>query len=106
MWFVARQENVGYIKYGGGGSWVGLGVDVVGEGGLFQNYSQDWDKYALQMSIKLLVSKIVETDFYVTLDADIVVVGGVKGGDFVRGGKGNWVMEERRVSLGGVGGGQ
>eukprot|EP00520_Triparma_pacifica_P012352 CAMPEP_0118647660 /NCGR_PEP_ID=MMETSP0785-20121206/8731_1 /TAXON_ID=91992 /ORGANISM="Bolidomonas pacifica, Strain CCMP 1866" /LENGTH=392 /DNA_ID=CAMNT_0006539781 /DNA_START=80 /DNA_END=1255 /DNA_ORIENTATION=+ len=72
-------------------------VDVVGEGTLFVNYSNEWDKYALQMSIKLLVANIVETDFYVTLDADVVTVGSVGLEDFVREGRGNWVMEERNT---------
>ena len=80
----------------------GTSVRVVGERSLFHNYSEGWDKYALQMSIKLLVSRIIITDFYVTLDADVVAVGEVGVEDFVREGKGNWVKEVR----GGGGGGR
>ena len=56
------------------------GVRVVDEQVLFRSESGHdilinplWDKYALAMAIKLLAAHLVTTDFYVTLDADVLV---------------------------------
>jgi len=38
-----------------------------------------WDKYAIQMALKLLVSTMVDTDYYLTLDADVIAVGPLPG---------------------------
>lgn len=51
-------------------------VTVVEESSLFDGAIQStWHKYALQMAIKLLVARRVMTKYYITLDADNVVVG-------------------------------
>lgn len=46
---------------------------LVAESTLFENaIDARWPTYALQMALKLLVAPFIETDFYVTLDADVV----------------------------------
>lgn len=60
--------------------------------------SNSWNKYALQMAIKLKVSKIVNTEFYVTLDADVLVANNLVVSDFVDNDRrGNYVQEARSV---------
>lgn len=44
--------------------------------------------YRVQMLLKLAAANLVRTEFYVTLDCDVVLGGGLKRGDLVRGGKG------------------
>ncbi|GMH49036.1 hypothetical protein TL16_g00428 [Triparma laevis f. inornata] len=72
---------------------------VVGEEELFEgSFNQSWNKYALQMAIKLKVSKIVTTEFYVTLDADVLVANNLVVSDFVDNDRrGNYVQEARSV---------
>lgn len=73
-----------------------LPVEVFPEQALFQEFNPQWDKYALQMGIKLMVSRVVEDDWYVTLDADVVVTGDLEWSDFVsEDGRGNYVQEKR-----------
>lgn len=53
-----------------------LPISIVGESSLFDGtIDPSWNKYALQMALKLLVAQIVMTEHYITLDADVVVVG-------------------------------
>ena len=47
------------------------------------------------MAIKLKVATIVETSFYVTLDADVLAADTLLFEDFVREGRGNYVEEAR-----------
>mmetsp|Transcript_26119 Transcript_26119/g.80369 ORF Transcript_26119/g.80369 Transcript_26119/m.80369 type:complete len:92 (-) Transcript_26119:805-1080(-) len=51
-------------------------IKVINESTLFHGMPRaSWNKYALQMAIKLLVAQHVATNYYITLDADIVAVG-------------------------------
>mmetsp|Transcript_6967 Transcript_6967/g.12535 ORF Transcript_6967/g.12535 Transcript_6967/m.12535 type:complete len:435 (-) Transcript_6967:34-1338(-) len=73
-------------------------IRIVGEEELFINFSHGWNKYALQMAIKLKVSKLVNTEFYLTLDADVLVASNLAVSDFVDNDrKGNYVREARNV---------
>lgn len=51
-------------------------IRVVGENTLFARggIPASADKYGLQMALKLLVAKVVQTPFYLTLDADLVLL--------------------------------
>ena len=51
-----------------------LDVSILSESSLFDGHANR-NSYALQMAIKLLVSQHVMTNFYITLDADVIVVG-------------------------------
>jgi len=57
----------------------------------------DWQKYALQMLLKLLVAKRVKTAYYITLDADIVIVGMLNKSKLLPDGKGLFSAEPRSV---------
>ncbi|EGB05439.1 expressed protein [Aureococcus anophagefferens] len=51
-------------------------ITLVAESSLFDGVVEDtWHNYALQMALKLLVARHVTTEHYITLDADVVVVG-------------------------------
>ncbi|CAN0553012.1 unnamed protein product [Laminaria digitata] len=53
-----------------------------------------WNKYALQMALKLLASSLVKTSFYLTLDADVLCTKeGLSEEDLLPRGKGNFVPE-------------
>lgn len=53
-----------------------------------------WSKYALQMALKLLVSSLIRTEYYLTLDADILCSkAGLSEEDLLPEGKGNYVPE-------------
>lgn len=53
-----------------------------------------WSKYALQMALKLLVSSLIRTEYYITLDADILCSKvGLTEEDLLPQGKGNYVPE-------------
>ena len=53
-----------------------------------------WDTNALQMALKLLASSLVSTDFYLTLDADVLCTKEVLSEeDLLPQGKGNFVPE-------------
>lgn len=53
-----------------------------------------WSKYALQMALKLLVSSLIRTEYYLTLDADILCSkAGLSEEDLLPQGKGNYVPE-------------
>lgn len=53
-----------------------------------------WSKYALQMALKLLVSSLIRTEYYLTLDADILCSKvGLSEEDLLPLGKGNYVPE-------------
>ena len=58
-------------------------------------FDDAWASNAVQMALKLLVSRIVRTPFYLTLDADVLVAGGGSGGS----GGGNHGDGRRRVTL-------
>jgi hypothetical protein len=51
-------------------------VSIYPESTLFQNPAvlKSSYPYSIQMAIKLLASKLVETDFYMTLDADVILL--------------------------------
>lgn len=51
-------------------------ISIICESLLFDGILRaSWNKYAVQMAIKLLVASHVVTNFYITLDADVIVVG-------------------------------
>jgi len=51
-------------------------VSLINESSLFDGIVyKSWNKYALQMAIKLIVACHVMTTFYITLDADVILVG-------------------------------
>ena len=51
-------------------------MKIVGQSSLIDGViATTWDKYALQMALKLLVAQHVQTEQYVTLDADVIIVG-------------------------------
>jgi len=54
-------------------------------------------KYALQMALKLLVARIVRTDYYVTLDADVIATGPVCAEALLPGGRAAYAAEPRSV---------
>lgn len=56
-----------------------------------------WDKYALQMAIKLLVAQRIMTNYYITLDADVVVVGPLNVKQLLPKGKAMFVAESQSV---------
>ena len=52
-------------------------IDIIRESILFERPTeklQNVDGYILQMSIKLLIAKLVDTPFYMTLDADVIML--------------------------------
>lgn len=49
-----------------------------------------------QMALKLLVSRVVETEFYVTLDADVLAAGAVTHRDLVTAEEGRAVFVDER----------
>ena len=63
-------------------------IIVINESTLFDGMIQEsWNRYALQMAIKLLVARYVRSSYYITLDADVLVVGGLDVGLLLPGGK-------------------
>ena len=77
-----------------------LRTRTVGENALFgeRGVSPRWAKYAVQMAVKLLAARLVETEFYLTLDADVVVVGALAIEALLPGGdRGAFVAEPRSV---------
>jgi len=70
----------------------------VAESTLFQGaVDPTWPKYALQMAIKLVVSRAVKTDFYVTLDADVVATAHLDAARLLPLGRSLYVAEPRSV---------
>lgn len=53
--------------------------------------------YAIQMAIKLLVARVVQTDFYITLDADVILLRNFEYSDLVISGRGVYHHEERLI---------
>ena len=51
------------------------------------------------MSLKLLVSSIIETEYYLTLDSDVLLHSPISPQSFVRGGRAIFDLEERDVHL-------
>ena len=71
---------------------------VVPESSLFASFQgARWDTYALQMALKLLVARIVRTDYYVTFDADVVATGPLCLGALLPAGKGAYTPEPRSI---------
>lgn len=65
------------------------GASIVEESSLFDGIIKPtWRKYALQMALKLLIARWVMTKYYVTLDADVVVVGCLDAAKLLPGDKG------------------
>ncbi len=63
-------------------------ITLVAESSLFDGVVEDtWHNYALQMALKLLVARHVTTEHYITLDADVVVVGNLSVSQLLPGGK-------------------
>ncbi len=62
-------------------------VRILAESLLFFGDVSEWkaDPYAVQMSLKLLVAKVVRTPFYLTLDADILLLRRFSYRDIIRG---------------------
>lgn len=71
---------------------------VVCEESLFSNFNSSWDGYAVQMAVKLLISRHICTDYYVTLDADVLMTRPVRYDDLVQDGKAIY-FEERYNSV-------
>jgi len=66
-----------------------LAISIVEESSLFDGMIQStWPKYALQMALKLVVAQRVTTKYYITLDADNIVVGPLDLTELFPGGKG------------------
>lgn len=73
-------------------------TSVINESSLFNGIvKQTWHTYALQMAVKLLVAQRVTTNYYVTVDADILLVGTFDAALFFPGGRGTFVEEHRGV---------
>jgi len=73
-------------------------ISVINESSLFNGIvKQTWHAYALQMAVKLLVAQRVTTNYYVTVDADILLVGTFDAALFFPGGRGIFVEEPRGV---------
>ena len=71
------------------------GASIVKESSLFDGIIKPtWHKYALQMALKLLVARWVRTKYYLTLDADVVVVGCLDAAKLLPGGKGMHVPSD------------
>ena len=54
-------------------------IKVIAESTIFQSNNggkdhRNWTSYAKQMLIKLVISRFISTEFYLTLDADIVLI--------------------------------
>eukprot|EP01041_Mallomonas_annulata_P009798 gene9798-20386_t len=65
-------------------------TSIINESALFTSVNKDQIlkrsyPYALQMAIKLLVARVVRTDFYMTLDADLVLLRPWTSSDLLRG---------------------
>mmetsp|Transcript_18248 Transcript_18248/g.22109 ORF Transcript_18248/g.22109 Transcript_18248/m.22109 type:complete len:299 (+) Transcript_18248:233-1129(+) len=53
----------------------GLCTRLVSETVLTKNIDPRWNKYAIQMALKLLAARLVTTEYYLVLDADIIATG-------------------------------
>lgn len=62
--------------------------DLFSDAESFEITRRGWSNYAVQMALKLLVSKVITTEFYLTLDADVILTRPVGIEDLIRGGKG------------------
>lgn len=75
-----------------------LAISIVEESSLFDGMIQStWPKYALQMALKLVVAQRVTTKYYITLDADNIVVGPLDLTELFPGGKGVFAAEPRSI---------
>jgi len=73
-------------------------ISIIYESLLFDGMLRaSWNKYAVQMAIKLLVASHVVTNFYITLDADVIVVGRLLAEQLLPRGKAMFVPEPRSV---------
>mmetsp|Transcript_7754 Transcript_7754/g.24395 ORF Transcript_7754/g.24395 Transcript_7754/m.24395 type:complete len:335 (-) Transcript_7754:590-1594(-) len=73
-------------------------ISIICESLLFDGILRaSWNKYAVQMAIKLLVASHVVTNFYITLDADVIVVGRLLAEQLLPRGKAMFVAEPRSV---------
>ena len=77
-----------------GSAAVPFPVTLVRESALLgQRRPQEWDTYATQMALKLLVSNMVETQYYLTLDADVLALRKMGLPDLLPGGKALYIDE-------------
>ncbi len=99
LWVVVPEHQVfAFAATFENNPWHGIHIEVISERSLFQHHwSPKWQGYALQMSLKLLVSKMVKTDFYLTLDADVICAAPLKMSDIIQHGKGGYVPELRTI---------
>lgn len=74
-----------------------LDISILSESSLFDGLHTNRNSYALQMAIKLLVSQHVMTNFYITLDADVIVVGHLDAKRLFSRGKAMFVPEPQSV---------
>lgn len=73
-------------------------TSLINESALFDGLLRPgWNKYALQMAIKLLIAQHVTTNYYITLDADVVLVGSIDVHKILPGGKAMYVAEPQSV---------
>jgi len=74
-------------------------IRIIPEASLFPlgTFDGAWDKYSLQMSLKLLVANVVNTEYYLTLDADILVHEHLSYSSFIRDGRAFFDLESRAV---------
>jgi hypothetical protein len=97
LWVIVPDHHV-FAFAAALGSGGDLPIEVVSERTLFHtDLSAGWPGYALQMSLKLLAAKLVKTDFYMTLDADVICAAPLNMGNVVRNGKGGYNPEARSV---------
>lgn len=81
----------------GGAGGTATTTRVIRENSLLANAAMGRDTYALQMALKLLVAQIVRTDYYVTLDADVIATGPLCAAALLPGGRGAYTAEPRAV---------
>lgn len=71
---------------------------LLAESTLFENaIDARWPTYALQMALKLLVAPFIQTDFYLTLDADVVATRRFVDSMVLRDGRATLTPEPRSV---------
>lgn len=91
------QRQVFLLASRGFSPYLHFGIRVVPESDLLPPPppGESYYPYAIQMALKLLACRIVMTDFYITLDADVVLLRNFEFNDIVRDGRGIYHHEPR-----------
>jgi hypothetical protein len=85
------------------GGWGSVPVVVLRESELLgSERPPQWDSYATQMALKLLVARKVETPWYLTLDADVLLARPLTAADLVMQGRAVYVDERCALRWGDV----